>query len=262
MSSFQPWIDDANINATQDYTTFVNDEQRQEGFKGGTPASAIRVNTALRQSSLVVCALMNALNVSDELNYRSSVTDMQNAILTQLKAVKVNNANIATYASSDYSKGTIEERLTNLGFKQGSFIVENQSSSSVDDNGEPYATVLLNISVNEIKRQGNYCIANLKVDFDTQANPNYTGGSSSVTYSAKVTVPEEFRPKQTVTGYFAGTTKEVATGYVPNYVNIYADGRVTFKYWSYWSGKFVEGDATYSIGSYIANLGWEASPIT
>ena len=192
------------------------------------------------------------------------------------------HASYADYTDLDFTKGTIDDRLnthtteitqinedislldarlTNLGFKQGSFIVENQSTSSVDDHGEPYATVLLNISINEIKRQGNYCIANLKVDFVTQANPNYTGGASSVTYSAKVTVPEEFRPKQTVTGYFAGTTEEVATGYVPNYVNIYADGRVTFKYWSYWSGQFVEGDATYSIGSYITNLGWEAVPI-
>ena len=229
----------------------------------------------------------NAENAEYATNLLGSGTIQNQPISTIFEEASsyVKNATAAVhakYADLNFTKGTIDDRLTthtteitqinedislldarltNLGFKQGSFIVENQSTSSVDDYGEPYATVLLNISVNEIKRQGNYCIANLKVDFVKKVNPNYTGGASSVTYSAKVTVPEEFRPKQTVIGYFAGTTEEVATGYVPNYVNIYADGRVTFKYWSYWSGQFVEGDATYSIGSYITNLGWEAVPI-
>lgn len=102
--SFIPWIEDDNVNATQDYNTYLNDSQRKEGFKGGTPASAIRVNTALRQANLVATALMKALNVSETLNYRSSITDVQTAINTQLTTkivgTKVNDAEHADNADN------------------------------------------------------------------------------------------------------------------------------------------------------------------
>lgn len=117
--SFIPWIEDNNVNATQDYNTYLNDSQRKEGFKGGTPASAIRVNTALRQANLVATALMKALNVSETLNYRSSITDVQNAIVNGIKATKVNNASNADVATAavyteQNRKDTIESRLSAL----------------------------------------------------------------------------------------------------------------------------------------------------
>lgn len=121
--SFIPWIDDNNVNATQDYNTYLNDSQRKEGFKGGTPASAIRVNTALRQANLVATALMNVLGVSSNLNYRSSVEDVQNAINTTLtnkiRTTKVNDASNADVATAAVYTGqnrtdTIESRLSAL----------------------------------------------------------------------------------------------------------------------------------------------------
>lgn len=109
--SFIPWIEDDNVNATQDYNTYLNDSQRKEGFKGGTPASAIRVNTALRQANLVVTALMKALNVSETLNYRSLVEDVQNAInttlTTKIVGTKVNNAKQADNAANANNANTI-----------------------------------------------------------------------------------------------------------------------------------------------------------
>ena len=37
----------------------------------------------------------------------------------------------AGYASSDHSKGTIEQRLTDLGFKQGSLVISGNGYSSL-----------------------------------------------------------------------------------------------------------------------------------
>ncbi len=59
----------------------------------------------------------------------------------------VGNAIYAQYASEDTSKGTIEERLTNLGFKQGSVIMWDYD----------YITA----THNELKRQGNYVLCHL-----------------------------------------------------------------------------------------------------
>ena len=59
----------------------------------------------------------------------------------------------ALYASDDQSKGTIEERLTNLGFKQGGFRIMFVEERKIT------------LKINEIKRQGNYCIANLHAEY-------------------------------------------------------------------------------------------------
>lgn len=62
-------------------------------------------------------------------------------------------AEMANYASSDKSKGTIEERLTRLGFKQGAFDVITTDGSA------------FTVNSNNIKSQGYYCIANIDISF-------------------------------------------------------------------------------------------------
>lgn len=68
----------------------------------------------------------------------------------------VENATYAEYASSDTSKGTIEERLTALGFKQGAFI-PNNNYKGTSSAGE----YELKSITGEITRQGNYVIGNV-----------------------------------------------------------------------------------------------------
>lgn len=80
-------------------------------------------------------------------------------------------ANVAMYASSDTSKGTIEERLTKLGFSEGSFtFIGNMSGATV--------------GTNSIKKQGKYVIANLGVA------PIDIG---------KIYIPSQFQPKEDTT---------------------------------------------------------------
>lgn len=67
-NKFVPWIDVTSSStigvSTQSQEVFAQDEQREVGFVAGTPASAIRVNSALRQANVVVAALMQ---LADEL---------------------------------------------------------------------------------------------------------------------------------------------------------------------------------------------------
>lgn len=78
---FSVWID-TPISGTnvQSFTAFSNDEQRKAGFTAQTPASAIRVNTALRESTLFVTGFMNAFFDGSTLDATSTVAQMASAL--------------------------------------------------------------------------------------------------------------------------------------------------------------------------------------
>lgn len=201
MSNFKIWIDNpiggTNVVVPE---TFADDVQRQNGFKAGTGASSILVNTGMRQSTLITAALMETIGESaDNLSVLSTLDDVKNVINTYMlnsssrtveftqessrtnltsgetlsrslgkisryfsdldnpNAVGCQKANIANYASSDTSKGTIEERLTNLGFKTGSTTTGEFRWTSTAQN-------YLNIEQSYVTatRQGNYVILDIK----------------------------------------------------------------------------------------------------
>lgn len=80
-NKFVVWVDETNVlNNTQDSTTFASDSQRQTGFVAGTPASSLRVNTALRQANLVAAAFMNAIAPNSTNDLQSSLNDVVNEI--------------------------------------------------------------------------------------------------------------------------------------------------------------------------------------
>jgi hypothetical protein len=97
------------------------------------------------------------------------------------------NATYAEYASTDTSKGTIEERLTNLGFKESSIDLYTSGGSRVGSVG--------------LKRQGNYVIADFSIN-----------SSTSTKWNGKIgTLPENFRPINDQE-YFIGGIGVSATG--------------------------------------------------
>ena len=169
MSNFKIWIDDGKVNDTNtvnknDFLTSSNSE-RVLGFKPGTPSSSSYVNTALRQANLVACALMEEIvGENTTLDFSSNVADVKTVINDYLtNKLTTKKSKIAEYASEniekgkienrlnsvetpltayDNSKGTIEERLTSLGFKEGNII---DGSNNI---------------VGKIRRQGNYVLMN------------------------------------------------------------------------------------------------------
>lgn len=86
-NKFVPWIDTTSTStigvSTQSQEAFAQDEQRKVGFVAGNPASAIRVNSALRQANVVVAALMqlaDELATLPDLDLNSSVADITAAL--------------------------------------------------------------------------------------------------------------------------------------------------------------------------------------
>ena len=125
-------------------------------------------------------------------------------------------AKIANYASSDTSKGTIEQRLTNLGFREGSISLASGVTAST----------------NSLKRQGNYVIGTLIISnrISVAANSQVTLGS----------IPLNFRPKENIkitlasfesnlyveaTGWGSSSYSENRTQYGP-YIEIKPDGNI------------------------------------
>lgn len=85
MNNFSNWIESPIPGQqVQDAVTFAEDEQRIDGFKAGKPASSLRVNTALRQANLVICALMQMCDdiqaLPEDLTLLSTTTAVKDAI--------------------------------------------------------------------------------------------------------------------------------------------------------------------------------------
>lgn len=115
-NNFKPWVDSPTAGQqVQSASVFATDVQRVDGFKAGDPASALRVNSALRQANIVVAGLMQMCDdiktLPDGLSLMSTVTQVKNAIkaaIDQLDATVLASAKSYT----DTREGVINGKLT------------------------------------------------------------------------------------------------------------------------------------------------------
>lgn len=115
-NNFKPWVDSPTAGQqVQSASVFATDAQRVDGFKAGDHASALRVNSALRQANIVVAGLMQMCDdiktLPDGLSLMSTVTQVKNAIkaaIDQLDATVLASAKSYT----DAREGVINGKLT------------------------------------------------------------------------------------------------------------------------------------------------------
>lgn len=115
-NNFKPWVDSPTAGQqVQSASVFATDAQRVNGYKAGDPASALRVNSALRQANIVVAGLMQMCDdiktLPDGLSLMSTVTQVKNAIkaaIDQLDATVLASAKSYT----DTREGVINGKLT------------------------------------------------------------------------------------------------------------------------------------------------------
>lgn len=115
-NNFKPWVDLPTAGQqVQSASVFATDAQRVDGFKAGDPASALRVNSALRQANIVVAGLMQMCDdiktLPNGLSLMSTVTQVKNAIkaaIDQLDATVLASAKSYT----DTREGVINDELT------------------------------------------------------------------------------------------------------------------------------------------------------
>ena len=105
----------------------------------------------------------------------------------------VGKSMVAEYASGDTSKGTIEERLTELGFSEGAFEIRT-SNGTLLTGLEPYLVEYKN----KIIKQGKMCIGQLIIN-------------SVVSQDLTITIPEQFRPKTNTVVTVAQNNKNITS---------------------------------------------------
>lgn len=121
-NNFKNWIDTpvAGTNVLSQ-ANFASDTQRANGFKAGDPASAIRVNTGLRQANLVAASLMEAIQVAgvdiSSLTHLSTISDVQAKITAGLNAIAKNGLNATTLNGLLTGSNGISTALNSAGDK-------------------------------------------------------------------------------------------------------------------------------------------------
>ena len=173
--------------------------------------------------------------VRNNTNYISDVANKLNSHTRDIARL-----NKLTYPLGDYdmSKGTIEQRLTNLGFKSGSVTMTVGTASS-----------------QSLSRQGNYCLFSLTADIGINIE------KSTTVYLA--VLPSEFYPTSETTSYaryfyVSQNTGGTSTGFGNAAVTITTGGPVKLSDFSVAGGGSTTITATKIV---ISNVGYEATPI-
>ena len=172
----------------------------------------------------------NVTLVRNNTNYISDVANKLNSHTRNIARL-----NKLTYSLDDYdmSKGTIEQRLTNLGFKRGSVRMAVGTASSQN-----------------IRRQGNYCLFDLTADIGVKIE------KSTTVYLA--VLPSEFYPISRITTYAKYTYDGGISG------TGYAKVTITHVFGVVLSEFSVVTNVGYLVkitGVEIKNVGYEANPI-
>ena len=166
-------------------------------------------------------------------------------------AVKIKGGTIypkSIYASADTTKGTIEERLTRLGFRSGVITFSNGSYGS-DKNTDTAS--------NGIFRQGNYVFGKISIQNKSEEslNEHKETFKNFMLNEIIISLPENFRPKNTFyTALTAintdGSTKSIL-------IEMTSDGKGKIIYIT--TSHYYDEDIN---STWHLNFGFEAPPIT
>lgn len=117
-NNFKPWVDLPTAGQqVQSASVFATDTQRVNGFKAGDSASALRVNSALRQANIVVAGLMQMCDdiktLPNGLSLMSSITEIKNAIKAAID--QLDNTVLASAKSyTNTRESVIDGKITNV----------------------------------------------------------------------------------------------------------------------------------------------------
>ena len=142
-NNFKPWVDSPTAGQqVQSASVFATDAQRVDGFKAGDPASALRVNSALRQANIVVAGLMQMCDdiktLPDGLSLMSTVTQVKNAIkaaIDQLDATVLASAKSYTDTREGVINGKLTDKQNQITSNKNRLDVLEPRVDDLEDNG-------------------------------------------------------------------------------------------------------------------------------
>lgn len=115
-TKFKVWVDSPSAGTNvQSMSDFSSDSQRQNGFAAGNAASAIRVNTALREATLITTAIMDTIAPNSNVDVTSTVAQVKSAIANAfsnnkcINTITWNNSTfVLTFLFTDGTSTTVD----------------------------------------------------------------------------------------------------------------------------------------------------------
>lgn len=115
-SKFNVWIDDGQVTSSNTLS-LTDDSQKKVGFKAGTAASSQRVNTILRETSLVSTALMNIFDSNGTCTYASPLSAVQALMSSYFNGFVPSTRKVAGKSlTTDVSLGKLTVKLNGVLF--------------------------------------------------------------------------------------------------------------------------------------------------
>lgn len=115
-SKFNVWIDDGQVTGSNTLS-LTDDSQKKVGFKAGTAASSQRVNTILRETSLVSTALMNIFDSNGTCTYASPLSAVQALMSSYFNGFVPSTRKVAGHSlTKDVSLGKLTVKLNGVSF--------------------------------------------------------------------------------------------------------------------------------------------------
>ena len=256
-----PAMQGDTVAVAQVYTaTFETVAQSQYVETEVDPVATAKIGDMTKLNTTAKDTIVKAVNEvrSSVVSNTSEIKEVMSSVVSNtidINGIKdgtivVKKSTVALYASDDSAKGTIEERLTNLGFKE-----------SAVELSEDFAEHAL---ANNIKRQGNYVIGNIDIVSDT-TNQIRVGSEIGV-------IPVNFRPKtaETFIACALSTTNSPYTKYWYSKIifKIDTDGKIIAQtvnsdtYMQTNDNKYLRGTSTLGQGNFDIFFAYEASPIS
>lgn len=113
-SKFNVWIDDGQVTGSNTLS-LTDDSQKKVGFKAGTAASSQRVNTILRETSLVSTALMNIFDSNGTCTYASPLSAVQALMSSYFNGFVPSTRKVAGKSlAADVSLGKLTVKLNDV----------------------------------------------------------------------------------------------------------------------------------------------------
>lgn len=113
-SKFNVWIDDGQVTGSNTLS-LTDDSQKKVGFKAGTAASSQRVNTILRETSLVSTALMNIFDSNGTCTYASPLSAVQALMSSYFNGFVPSTRKVAGKSlAADVSLGKLTVKLNSV----------------------------------------------------------------------------------------------------------------------------------------------------
>lgn len=173
----------------------------------------------------------NVTLVRNNTDYIPDIGGKLNQLITVLTGTGIVGSGNPPLQGYNTEKGTVEERLTRLGFRRGSVMMAVGTASSQN-----------------IRRQGNYCLFNLTATVDIRIEKSTTINLAQLSSS-------EFYPTSEITSYVKYTYGGGSSGTGYAKVTLTTGGGVKLSEFSVVSGA---GGAVQATGIKISNVGYQA----